>query len=205
VILFELTESEDHQTYQALQISNGDRHYSFLQSIVAAALEVQRPFLSQTILRAINYHAIACLHAHAGDYRPCEVVVGTHNPPAFYRVPSLMDDFVNTVNRHWERTGPVELASYVLWRLNYIHPFINGNGRTARAASYFALCCKSGGWLAGDRILPELLRANRSRYVDALKQVDKSFHDGALDMTVLNEMIAELLTEQLEGANEDGD
>ena len=71
----------------------------------------------------------------------------------FYRVPALMDDFVNTVNRNWEQTDPVVLAAFVLWRLNNIHPFINGNGRTARACAYFVLCVRAGGWLAGQPIL----------------------------------------------------
>ena len=62
------------------------------------------------------------------------VTVGDYHPPEHYRVQALMDDFVNNVNRSWENADPVVLATLVLWRLNNIHPFINGNGRTARAA-----------------------------------------------------------------------
>jgi len=47
--------------------------------------------------------------------------------------PSLMNSFINEVNRYWETTDVLSLASYCLWRLNHVHPFINGNGRTARA------------------------------------------------------------------------
>jgi len=35
---------------------------------------------------------------------------------------------VNTVNRNWGQTDPVFLVTYVLWRINYIHPFITGTG-----------------------------------------------------------------------------
>lgn len=197
MILFELTNSEQHPAYQALEISSGERHYSFLQSIVAASIDVGRPFLSQYVLKAINYHAIACLHTNAGEFRPCEVVVGTHTPPQHFRVAALMDDFVNNVNRHWEAQDPVALATYVLWRLNHIHPFINGNGRTARAACYFVLCVKAGGWLKGDVILPELIRQNRAEHVEALRKVDESYSSGLMDLTPLHEMIARLLKEQL--------
>lgn len=197
MILFELTNSEQHPAYQALEISNGERHYSFLQSIVAASIDVGRPFLSQYVLKAINYHAIACLHTNAGEFRPCEVVVGTHTPPQHFRVAALMDDFVNNVNRHWEAQDPVALATYVLWRLNHIHPFINGNGRTARAACYFVLCVKAGGWLKGDVILPELIRQNRAEHVEALRKVDDSYANGQIDLTPLHEMLARLLKEQL--------
>lgn len=100
MILFELTQTENHQTYQSLEISNGNRQYDFLRSIVAASLEMKRPFLSQHVIKALNFHAITCLHTNAGEYRPCPVVVGKHNPPEHYRVQALMDDFVNDVNLH---------------------------------------------------------------------------------------------------------
>lgn len=54
---------------------------------------MERPFLSQTVLKALNFHAIACLHTHAGEYRPCEVTVGPYRPPEFFRVGALRDDF----------------------------------------------------------------------------------------------------------------
>lgn len=91
----------------------------------------------------------------------------------------------------------VALSAYVLWKLNYIHPFINGNGRTARAACYFVLCVKAGGWLAGDTILPELLRQNRDLYVQALQAADDSLKAGALDLSQLHSLMSALLEQQL--------
>ncbi len=195
--LFEITGSETDPVYQALEISNGNRHYGFLNSVVVASLDTGRPFLSQAIIKALNFHAIICLHSHAGDYRPCPVKVGGYSPPEHYRVQGLMDDFVNNVNRNWEETDPVALATYVLWRINYIHPFINGNGRTARAAAYYVLCVKSGGWLPGKIILPELLRSNREKYIAALQAVDKSLKNGQLDLAPLHVVVSRLLEEQL--------
>jgi Fic family protein len=170
VILFELTGSEQNPVYQELEVSNGNRQYDFLKSIVHAAVAIQRPFLSEHIIKALNFQAITCLHTNAGEYRPCQVVVGNHVPPEHYRVDALMEDFVNVVNRSWESFDPVALAAFVLWRLNFIHPFINGNGRTARAASYFVLCVKIGGWLPGHTILPELIKRDRDAYVEALQK-----------------------------------
>jgi len=107
-----------------------------------------------------------------------------------------MDDFVNTVNTSL-RDDAVVVAAYVLWRLNYIHPFINGNGRTARAACYFVLCVRAGGWLPGKVILPELLRRDRDEYVAALQEADKSYAAGQLDLTSLHALLSKLLGEQL--------
>ena len=205
MILFELTgRNEDHEVYRALQIANQFRQYGFLRSIVQSALEIQRPFLSQTVIKALNFHAIACLHTNAGEYRPCPVKVGEHIPPEHYRVNDLMDDFVNTVNRSWDSTNPISLTAYVLWRLNHIHPFVNGNGRTARAACYFVLCVKCGLWLRGTNILPELLVDNRNKYVCALRKVDAKFETRDLFLSdeavsalqPLSDLILKLLTEQ---------
>lgn len=200
MIVFELTGTEDNEVYQELEVANGKRQYDFLHSLVAASLALGRPFISQTAIKALNFHAIACLHVSAGQFRPCEVTVGTHNPPAQYRVQALMDDFVNQVNRMWETLDPVVLASFVLWRINFIHPFINGNGRTARATCYYVLCLKVGGLIAGSIILPELLKRERDRYVLALQAVDASASAGALDLSPLHSLISELLKEQLSTA-----
>lgn len=200
MIVFEITGTEHNPVYQSLEVSNGNRQYSFLRSIVAASLEMRRPFLSQHIIKALNFHAITCLHTNAGEYRPCAVEVGTYRPPEHYRVQALMDDFINQVNLFWKESDPLILASYVLWRMNHIHPFINGNGRTARAACYFVLCVKLGGLIPGEPILPELLVQRRPDYVVALRAVDASVGSGALDLSPLHSLVAELLQQQLASA-----
>ena len=192
MILFELSDqNENDNVYQKLALSNHVRQLDFLQSVVLAALESGRPFLSQTVIKALNYHAMACLHPFAGEYRPCNVQVGDYTPPDHYRVAALMDDFINLVNRRWESETAIGLSAEVLWRLNWIHPFINGNGRTARAACYFVLCVKGGGRLGGNKILPVLLQEYSEEYVLALKSADSG--NG---VKALGSLIMQLLTEQ---------
>jgi Fic family protein len=204
MILFELTQNERHPAYQDLEIANGNRQYDLIRSLVLAALALRKTFLSQTIIKALNFHAIACLHTNAGEYRPCPVKVGDYVPPEHYRVQALMDDFINEVNINWASTDPVVLATFVLWRMNNIHPFINGNGRTARATCYFALCVRSGGWLVGEPILPELIKRERPKYVSALKTADTAyFSTGAPDLTPLHQLLSELLAEQMQSAGVD--
>src|SRR5262249_51564875 len=136
-----------------------------------------------------------------GEYRPCPVSVGAHTPPEFYRVPALMDDLVNVVNRNWDQTDAVVLATHVLWRLNNIHPFINGNGRTARAACYYVLCVKSGGLLPGQTILPELIRQNRQEHIDALQHAHETFAaTGNPDLAPLHAIITRLIDQQIASA-----
>lgn len=202
MIIYELTNTEKHPVYQALEVANGNRQFDFLQSIVAASLEMGRPFLSQHVIKALNFQAITCLHISAGEYRPWGVTVGAHQPPPHYRVSAAMDDFVNLVNRNWETTDHVALATYVLWRLNNIHPFINGNGRTARAACYYVLCLKLGGWPEGTIILPELIKRERDEYCVALQTAHDEFaKTGSPDLKHLHEIVSRLLQEQLDSAS----
>jgi fido (protein-threonine AMPylation protein) len=202
MILFELTGSEDHPLYQELEVSNGNRQYGFLRSIIHAALQADKIFLSSHVIKALNFQAITCLHTNAGEFRPCEVKVSAHIPPAFYQVQAFMDDFVNEVNSRWRTVDDsVALAAFVLWRLNYIHPFINGNGRTARAVCYFVLCLSAGGWLPGKTILPELIRRERDEYVKALQAADESLKQGKLDLSVLHALLERLMREQLNSAD----
>jgi hypothetical protein len=90
--------------------------------------------------------------------------------------------------------------SDVSWRINNIHPFINGNGRTARATCYFALCVAAGGLLPGSKVLPELIRQNRQEYCDALQVAHDSFAQGNLDLSVLHALVSRLVNEQLQSA-----
>lgn len=197
MLLFEILGGEDNDAYQKFEAENVQRLYAFLNSAIDAAISTKTPFLSQTLIKAFNAHAIAALHINTGEYRVCGVTVGSYIPPEHYRVNALMDDFVNTVNRYWETADTIPLAAYVLWRLNHIHPFVNGNGRTARAASYFVLCMKLGGWLPGKPILPELLTQNSEQYVACLQHVDASAKAGSIDFAPLINLIDQLLKEQL--------
>ena len=199
MIVFELTGTEGDSEYRRLESKNSLRQLNFLSSLVTTAVNLDRRFLSQTIIKALNYHAIACLHVNAGEYRPCPVIVGDFQPPEHYRVAALMDDFVNRVNMNWENIDMFVLSAYVLWKLNYIHPFINGNGRTARACCYFVLCVKAGGILPGRMILPQLLQENREQYVNALQHADTMLVDelSSEALVPLTDLIRNLISEQL--------
>jgi hypothetical protein len=197
--VFDLVADETNPVYQDLTIANLDRQYSFLRSLVDASVKLRRPMLSHEIIKALNYHAIACLHSSCGVWRPCEVTVGKDadmfQPPPSWAVPGLMNLFVDEVNRFWTETDAVYLAAYVLWRLNHIHPFVNGNGRTARVTCFFVLCLRVGGWIDMDVLLPELIRANRPEYVAALKHADSTVQNGVHDLAPLHAMLTRLLDE----------
>jgi len=94
--------------------------------------------------KAITEHTIRSVHAlalrtiddqDAGRYRRGAVrIAGSdHVPPDPAAVPGLMRDFVNWLNSpEAAALHPAERAALAHFRLVDIHPFTDGNGRTAR-------------------------------------------------------------------------
>lgn len=126
----------------------------------------------------------------------------THRPistTSTHDIDDYVDRFVSTVQENWFIWSATELAAYGLWRLNWIHPFVEGNGRTARAACYFLLCVRSGFLLPGKKTVPERIRENRKGYEAALLKADRAW-DGHLDFREMESYLAGLLQAQLEDA-----
>lgn len=113
-----------------------------------------------------------------------------------------MDQCLSLIHENWDAFDhPTYMAAYALWRLNWIHPFIEGNGRTARAACYYILCLKAGALLPGRRIVPERIRDNREPYYAALQAADQHWEQGQLDVWELARYLQELLIAQLRDAD----
>lgn len=84
-----------------------------------------------------------------------------------------------------------------MWRVNWIHPFAGGNGRTSRAVSYLVLCSKLGFRLPGTNTIPEQIVANRQPYYSALDAADAAWADGRIDVSEMEQLLAEMLSNQL--------
>ncbi|MGH7063034.1 MAG: Fic family protein [Stellaceae bacterium] len=97
----------------------------------------------------------------------------------------------------------MHLAAYVMWRINWIHPFDDGNGRTARAASYLALCVKVRNRLPGKPTIPDLIAGNKNPYYRALEAADAAWTAGSLDLTVLATLLESHMAAQLVSAVEE--
>ncbi len=80
-------------------------------------------------------------------------------------------------------------------------PFVDGNGRCARALAYLILCRKYGRWLPGERTIIMLIKQNRERYRQGLADADSAEKGGRVNLTPLATLIAELLARQLEEAH----
>lgn len=126
-------------------------------------------FFSERELKELHNLILRGIHPEeAGRYRRVPVMIkgSAHLPPEPLLVQSNMDDFFQWYYRNHAEMHPVLFAAEAHERLVTIHPFIDGNGRTARLLMNLILL-RHGYVIAnikGDF-------ANRLRYYEALEQV----------------------------------
>ncbi|VDH04095.1 Fic family protein [Bergeyella zoohelcum] len=126
---------------------------------------------------------------NAGRYRSVPVMISgsKHTPPPPYVVPEKMQEMMDFYNENMETMHPVELASEMHERLVYIHPFADGNGRTARLLMNLILL--QNGYpiaiLKGDT-------ENRLKYYEALETASITG-----DKTPFKNFIKEVLTQTI--------
>lgn len=189
----------DPQQKAEAEAANGLRQYDYAERSVHQALE-RAPFkLRPSLIYALQREALQGISAYAGVQRPgdVEIVNSQHEPVGAHRVPELLEELCDYVNDNWDKT-PVHLAAYVMWRLNWIHPFADGNGRTSRVLSFFVLSVKLGFVLPGSPTLPELVIAHRSDYEDALDAADAAYKKNeTIDVSKMERLIELLLAKQL--------
>lgn len=103
----------------------------------------------------------------AGKYRQGNVIItgSKHKPATAYRVPQLMEDLIIWIKKNEGKIHPVELAAKAHHKLVHIHPFTDGNGRTARLFMNLILMQKG-------YPLVTILKNDRKKYYSALEKAD---------------------------------
>lgn len=116
---------------------------------------------------------------YEGYYRDVEVRVENlqtgevrYRPPSSLSVAELMKDLINWINNS-NNVPNIIVAGVAHYEFVRIHPFIDGNGRTARALTSLILHIR-GYDTKKYFTLDEYYDYNRKGYVDALKSADDS-------------------------------
>lgn len=134
-----------------------------------------------------------------GSFRTTQVVIKnsetgevSFRPPAAVEVPFLVKDFLSWINHRVQDTHPVLVSGIVQYEIARIHPFIDGNGRVARALATLVLY--QGGYdIRRFFSLEEYYDSHAKGYYDALQSVGRN--NG--DMTVWLEYFVEGLAIEL--------
>jgi Fic family protein len=186
------------------EASNGLRQYDLgLRIIEDFVYTKDKPFkLRLSMALALHRAALDGISAYAGNFRPAGVKIegSRHEPPGAHLVAERVEEMCDYVNDNWSSTA-VHLAAYIMWRLNWIHPFADGNGRTSRILSYVVLCIRSGLVLPGTNTIPEQIAENRNPYFEALDAADAAFRDRKIiDVSAMERLLEGHLAKQLASA-----
>jgi len=127
-------------------------------------------------LHKITVKGVRGSHADPGNYRKIQnYVVNSrtkeviYTPPAPVEVSLLMREFVTWIKKA-EDLSPVFLAGIAQFQLVHIHPFLDGNGRTARLLSTLVLY-KTGYDFKKLFTISEYYDKNRLAYYQAIQNV----------------------------------
>ena len=179
---------------------NGVKQFDEVIELIEYFSDPERKFqLRPSILLRLQRIALDGLSAYAGTFRPAGIKIGgsKHEPIGAHMVAEEIEHMCDYVNENWNQSSPIHLAAYALWKLNWIHPFTDGNGRSARAICYLLLCLRLGYRLPGTNTIPAQISNDKTPYYKALEAADQFWTEKRIDLTELENLLGTLLANQL--------
>lgn len=113
-----------------LEVINHAEAIDFIEECIK-----QQQSINETVLKKIHYLILKNIdNKNAGNYRQINVRISgsEHTPPHFLQIQNEMNSLFAYYNEKKDTLHPVELAARFHFKFVYIHPFSDGNGRTAR-------------------------------------------------------------------------
>jgi Fic family protein len=200
------------------ETANGVVQLNYLTRLVVGEFAISN--IRESYLLELQAIAVDGIYPCGGTYRDARTKItisdSEHQPPDAALVPGLIFDLLDYLNNSRSTMPALERAAYALWRLNWIHPFRGGNGRTSRCLAYLIICMDLGGMVPGMPTLPTLIYDTRKEYVAALKSADASLREAIaaqeklpeeqrdnnprVDLSVMMSYLQDLVTEQMASA-----
>lgn len=155
------------------EVHNHDRAITHLHELVDSDYTLR----SGDILDVHRLVLTSIEDEYAGRIRTGGVrIMGANfTPPNARKVPDLLDELIDYINDNVYDYDDILLSTFFHHQLVWIHPFFDGNGRTARLTMNLLLM-RSG--------YPPaiILRQDRKKYFSALNQANKGNYDKLLLM-----------------------
>ncbi len=199
------------------EAANGVAQLDYLVDLVVGERAITD--IRETHLLDLQKLAIRDIYPCGGTYRDALTKISIsdseHKPPDAALVPGLIIDLLDYLNRERGKVPALDRASYALWRLNWIHPFRGGNGRTSRCLAYLIICMDLKAMVPGVPTLPSLIYDRREEYVRALRATDASLRDAVkaqeavpeeqrvdpvADLSVMSNYLRDLVLQQMASA-----
>jgi len=149
-----------------LEAKNHKEALDYLYELVS---HKKRDTISEKLVRSLHQIVVQDVDREwAGSYRNSSVFIGgtDFKPPEAFEVPILMADLMKWIKQQMNKLHPIELAALIHYKLVAIHPFFDGNGRTARLMMNVIL-------LQAGYPLSIVLKNDRKKYYDSLSKADK--------------------------------
>jgi Fic family protein len=101
-----------------------------------------------------------------------------YTPPSFQEIPEFVESLCNFFNNDNQRTfiHPIIRGIIVHFMLAFMHPFVDGNGRTARALFYWYML-KEGYKLTEYMSISRVIAKSKANYEKAFRYVENDGND----------------------------
>lgn len=141
---------------------NHDKAIAFIRKIIG-----KREKFSKELILNLHREIMREIDPNAGLFRRTQVrILGTnHIPPNYLKVEKLIDDLIDWYYANEKKIAAWLLAATVHFQIAHIHPFADGNGRTARLLMNLVLMQKG---------YPPavILHVDRKKYYRVLREAD---------------------------------
>ena len=148
-------------------------HHAALEYLYDLIDKDKKHTISEVLIK--NLHQIILQETDkewAGRYRNANVIIGgaKHTPPDALQVPKQMKNLIIWLNSQKNKLSIVELSALLHHKLVNIHPFFDGNGRTARLTMNLFL-------MQAGYPLVVIMKTDRKKYYDVLDKADSGKYE----------------------------
>lgn len=101
-----------------------------------------------------------------------------HTPPSYEELPTFLKELCKYFNETNAKVfvHPIIRGIIIHFMVAYMHPFVDGNGRTARALFYWYML-KQGYWLTEYLSISRVIAMSKKSYEKAYQYVEADFND----------------------------
>ena len=146
-----------------LEARNHPEAIDYVEKIVRRQIPIEQNDIQKVhalLMRGID-------DQNAGKYRTgqARVAGATFMPPPAPKIKTTIAELLQTINQNPDELRPIELAAFFHHRFAYLHPFLDGNGRTARLLMNVIL-------MRNGYPFTVILKVDRPKYLRALGEAD---------------------------------